>query len=84
MKNNSDFLQETEVSNDDTDLTAYASTNIEYNDKTDISIEEEQDSVEYQELLRVDVKHISKNKTKIWRPIYEVIHAPFFEETNCF
>ena len=27
---------------------------------------------------------ISPKAKKIWRPIYEVIHASFFEETNIF
>ena len=49
-----------------------------------ISIEEYQDTFEYQNTLEVDVKNIAKNKKTIWRPIYEVIHDPFFEETIFF
>ena len=32
--------------------------------------------------MKVDVENISKNKKIIWRPIYEVINAPFVEETK--
>ena len=47
-----------------------------------ISMEEEHKAVEYQENLTVDVENIAKMKIKIWRPINEVIHAPFVEETD--
>ena len=40
--------------------------------------------MEYQETLKIDVENIDKNKNTIWRPIYEFIDAPFFEETEKF
>ena len=40
--------------------------------------------MEYQETLKIDVENIDKNKNTIWRPIYEFIDAPFFEETDIF
>ena len=40
--------------------------------------------MEYQETFKIDVENIDKNKNTIWRPIYEVIDAPFFEETEKF
>ena len=46
-----------------------------------ISIEEEHKTLEYQETMKLDVENITKSKKTIWRPIYEVIHAPFFIET---
>ena len=33
--------------------------------------------------MKIDVKSINKKNT-IWRLIYEVIYAPFFEETDVF
>ena len=36
-----------------------------------------------QETLEIDVENINTKKT-IWRPIYEVIDAPFFEDTGNF
>ena len=38
----------------------------------------------YQETLKIYVKNIDKNIKTTWRAIYEVIDAPFFEETNVF
>ena len=40
--------------------------------------------MEYQKTLRIDVKNIEIYVKIIWRPIYEVIDAPFFEETEIF
>ena len=45
-------------------------------------MEEEQKILEYQKAMKVDVGHIAKNKTKNWRPIYEVIDIKFFAETK--
>ena len=45
-------------------------------------MEEEQNNLEYQETMMVDVENIPKNKKNIQRPIYELIHAPFFDKTN--
>ena len=42
------------------------------------SMEEEQKTLEYQETMKVYIENITK-KT-IWRPIYDVIHAPFFRK----
>ena len=49
-----------------------------------ISLEEYQETLKYQNNLKVDVKNISKKYIYTWRPIYEVIHNIFFEETNMF
>ena len=65
MKNNPDLLQETEVENSGSDLTAYASKIIEDNYNMKISMKEEQKTVEYQETLKVDVKNITKNKNNM-------------------
>ena len=71
------------MENADADLTANASKFNEYHDNIIISMEEEHKIVEYQETMKVDVKNIPKNKN-IWRPIYEVIDASSFEETDIF
>ena len=48
-----------------------------------ISMKEEQKTLEYNDIIKLDVKNIAKIRTKtIWRLIYEVIHAPVFEVTN--
>ena len=49
-----------------------------------ISDKEEKKTVEYQETLKLDVENINRNIKKILRPIYEVIDALFFEETDIF
>ena len=55
MKNNPDLIQEVEVENADADLTEDASKiNIE-NKNISISVEEEQETVKYQNTLKVDV-----------------------------
>ena len=55
MKNNPDLIQEVEVENADADLTEDASKiNIE-NKNINISVEEEQETVKYQNTLKVDV-----------------------------
>ena len=38
----------------------------------------------YQENFQIDIKNIDKNIKTKWRLIYEVINAPFFEETDIF
>ena len=57
---NPDLLQESEVANSDVDLTAYASKIIEDDNNMNISTEEEQNNVEYQEILKGYVKNITK------------------------
>ena len=47
-----------------------------------ISEKEDQKTVENKETQKIDVGNIKKKI--IWRPIYEVIDAPFFEETDIF
>ena len=84
MKNNPDFLQESEVENADADLTTNAGKINGENDNMNISMGEDQDNMKHQKTLKVDFGNTAKNKKTIWRPIYEVIHAPFFEETNIF
>ena len=69
------------MENDDAYLNADASKINKDDDNMKISMEEEQKTVEYQETLKVDVKNIPEKKP-IWRPIYEAIDAPFFEETD--
>ena len=34
--------------------------------------------------MKIYVENIDKNINTTWRPIYEVIDAPFFEKTNIF
>ena len=82
MKNNPDLLQEAEVENADADITSDAGKINEYDNNMNISMEKDQDIVKYQKTFKVDVKNIAKKM--VWRPVYEVICAPFFEETNLF
>ena len=49
-----------------------------------ISMEEYQKTVEYQYPMNVDVKNITNIYIYIWRPVYEVPDASFFEETGIF
>ena len=69
------MLQEVDAENADADLTADANKINEDYDNMIIPIEEEQNTVEYQETMKLYVKNIAKKS--IWIPIYEVIHAPF-------
>ena len=62
-----------EEANDD------AAVNVEAN-KTDykkkyviVTIEEENNTFEYQETMNVDIENIAIKKQPLWRPIYEVI-----------
>ena len=80
MKNNPDLLQEDEVVNYDAYVTADAGKYNEDSDNINTSMEEEHKTVEYQDTLKVYVKNIARNRRKIWRQIYEVIDAPYFEE----
>ena len=73
MKNNPDLLQESEVENAGVDLTAGEGKINEDDYNMKISTEEEQETVKYQNTLKLDVENITKNKKIIWRPIYEVI-----------
>ena len=62
MKNNPDLLQVSEVLNVDADLTVDESK-INSNDvNMEISEKEEQNTVEYQETLKIDAKNINNNK----------------------
>ena len=49
-----------------------------------ISEKEEQKNVVYQQVSKIYVENIDINIKTIWRPIYKVIDAPFFEETDIF
>ena len=49
-----------------------------------ISMEVDQKTLEYQERLNIDIENISKNKTKNWRPMYEIIDTSFFAATKRF
>ena len=87
-KNIPDLLQETEEQeaeegNDDSDVNTVANKIDKDNNGMIISMEKEQKTLEYQETMKVEVENISKNKKAIWRPIYEVIHAPFLKK-HCF
>ena len=44
-------------------------------------MKEEQNTLEYQEPMKVDAENTSKNKQK-WIPIYKVIDTSFFLETT--
>ena len=46
-------------------------------------MEEYQKTVEYQETMKADLGNIAKKRKK-WRPIYKVIDASYFEETDIF
>ena len=84
MENDSDLSIVAEVENYDADLTTDASKTNEEDDDMNILDKEEQKTVVYQEILKIYVENIDKNIKTAWRPIYEVIDAPFFEETNIF
>ena len=62
MENCPDLLQEVEVTNVDVDLTTDSSQINEGNDNMNITMEEDQDTVEYKNNLKFDVKNISKSK----------------------
>ena len=62
MENCPDLLQEVEVTNVDVDLTTDSSQINEGNDNMNITMEEDQDTVEYKNNLKFDVKNISKIK----------------------
>ena len=62
MRNNPDLLQVAEVENSDADLTSDASKINEESANIKISMKEEQKSVEYQEILKIDVGNIAKNQ----------------------
>ena len=49
-----------------------------------ISIKEEQDTLEYQETLKLDVKNVSIDKKTIWIPINEFIDDPFLKKLIFF
>ena len=83
MENNPDLLQVAEVLNADAYLTAYANKINEDYENMNITEKEDQNTVEYQETLKIDVKNINKNKT-LWIPIYEVIDATFFLRNRYF
>ena len=53
------------MANSDEYLTEDASKMNEYDDSMKISMEEEHNNVEYQEILKVDVENISKNKNNM-------------------
>ena len=82
MKNNPDLLQEAEVENADADITSDAGKINEYDNNMNISMEKRSRYCEISKTFKVDVKNIAKKM--VWRPVYEVICAPFFEETNIF
>ena len=56
------MLQEAEVENFDADLTADVGKINEDNENMNISMEEDQETVKYQNTLKVDVKNITKSK----------------------
>ena len=64
MKNNPDTSVVTEKENSDSDLTADESIINEDDENMIISMEEYQNTVEYQDTMKVDVKNISKNQKK--------------------
>ena len=49
-----------------------------------VTIEEEENTLEYQETMKLDIENISSKKQSFWRPIYEVIENSYFEETKLF
>ena len=84
MKNNPYASVVDEVPNVEEDLTTYASKINEEDDDMSISYQEKKNTVGYQENLKIDVKNINKHIKTTCRPIYEVIDATFFEETDIF
>ena len=49
-----------------------------------VTMQEEKKTLEYQEIMNVDIENISSKKQQFWRPIYEVIENLYFEETKIF
>ena len=56
------MLQEAKVENSDADLTADASKVNEDNDNMKVSMEEYQETVKYQNTLKLDVENIAKKQ----------------------
>ena len=70
--------------------TDYDDTNTEENeiickgkDKV-VTIEEEMNTLEYQETISLDIENISRKSQQIWRSIYEVIHDDYFKAVKLF
>ena len=44
-----------------------------------ITIEEEKNTLEYQETMNVDIENVASKIQPFWRSIYEVIDTSYFE-----
>ena len=84
MKNNPDLLQEAEVENDNAYLTLYSDKINEEDDNMKISMEEDHETVEYQETLKLDVKNIAKNKNKYGDQYMKLFIIHFLRKTIFF
>ena len=74
-----DEEQESEESNSDSNVNSKANKIDEDNNNMINSMEEEQNTLEYQETMKVDAENIAKNNN--WRSIYEVINTSFLKKT---
>ena len=48
------------------------------------TIEEEKNTLEYQEKINLDIENIASTGQKNWRSIYEVINDKYFKAVNLF
>ena len=49
-----------------------------------VTIEEERNTLEYQETMNLDTEKITSTSQQIWRSIYEVIHDDYFKAVKLF
>ena len=49
-----------------------------------VTIEEERNTLEYQETMNLDIENIASTSQNNWRSIYEVIHDDYFKAVKIF
>ena len=49
-----------------------------------VTIEEERNTLEYQEGMNLDIENIASTSQWIWRSIYEFIHDDYFKSVKLF
>ena len=49
-----------------------------------VTIEEERNILEYQEIIHLDIESIASTSQQIWRSIYEVINDSYFKAVKLF